>query len=115
VKRDLSVSEEARFRFSGGGLSIEAEVTRAAFEGWIAPDIERIDDALGRAMASAGVSDGEVDRVFLTGGSSLIPRIRSLFASRFGPERIASGNELTSIAHGLALIGEEEDLSAWAA
>ncbi|HEY0026730.1 MAG TPA: Hsp70 family protein [Allosphingosinicella sp.] len=115
VKRDLSVSGEARFRFSGGGLSIEAEVTRAAFEGWIAPDIERIEDALGWAMASAGVSVGEVDRVFLTGGSSLIPRIRSLFASRFGAERIASGNELTSIAHGLALIGEEEDLSAWAA
>jgi hypothetical chaperone protein len=115
AKRDLSGSDTARFRFSGGGLSIEAEVTRAAFEGWIAPDIERIEDALGRAMASAGVSIEEVDRVFLTGGSSLIPRIRSLFATRFGPERIASGNELTSIAHGLALIGEEEDLSAWAA
>jgi len=115
VKRDLSASEAARFRFSGGGLSIEAEVTRAAFEGWIAPDIERIEDALGRALASAGVSISEVDRVFLTGGSSLIPRIRRLFAERFGAERIASGNELTSIAHGLALIGEEEDLSAWAA
>jgi hypothetical chaperone protein len=115
VKRDLSAVEAARFRFSGGGLSIEAEVARAAFESWIAPDIERIEQAVERALSSAGVRPEEVDRVFLTGGSSLIPRIRRLFVERFGAERIASGNELTSIAHGLALIGEEEDVSAWAA
>jgi hypothetical chaperone protein len=115
VKRDLSLAEAARFRFIGAGLSIEAEVTRDALEGWIAADIARIEEAVERALAAAGVRAGEVDRVFLTGGSSLIPRIRRLFTERFGEARIASGNELTSIAHGLALIGEEEDLSAWAA
>ena len=30
-------------------------------------------------------------------------------------ERIATGGELTSIAHGLALIGEEDDPTRWAA
>jgi hypothetical chaperone protein len=115
VKRELSSAETARFRFSGAGLSIEAEVTREAFEGWIAPDIGQIEEAIQRALSSAGVRAEEVDRVFLTGGSSLIPRIRRLFEERFGRVRIGSGNELTSIAHGLALIGEEEDLSAWAA
>ncbi|HEY0148490.1 MAG TPA: Hsp70 family protein [Allosphingosinicella sp.] len=115
AKRDLSASERACFRFSGGGLTIEAEVTREAFESWIAPDLERIAEAVDRALASAGISANEVDRVFLTGGSSLIPRIRHLFAEHFGEARIASGNELTSIAHGLALIGAEENPSAWAA
>ena len=115
VKRALSAVEAARFRFSGGGLAIEAEVTRDAFEGWIAPDIARIEEAVERALASAGVAAEAVDRVFLTGGSSLIPRIRRLFAARFGAERLAGGNELTSIAHGLALIGGEEDVAAWAA
>jgi hypothetical chaperone protein len=115
VKRDLSTAETARFRFSGGGLSLETEVTRDAFESWIAPDLAGIEEAVDRALATAGVRSGEVDRVFLTGGSSLIPRIRRLFTERFGAERISSGNELTSIAHGLALIGEEEDLTAWAA
>jgi hypothetical chaperone protein len=115
AKRDLSSAMAARFRFSGGGLTIEAEVTREQFDAWIAPDIERIDASVSQALSSAGVRAEEVDRVFLTGGSSLIPRIRRLFADRFGAERIASGNELTSIAHGLALIGEEDDLAAWAA
>ena len=115
VKRDLSTAETARFAFAGAGLSIEAEVTRADYEAWIAPDIARIEAAVDRALAAAGVEAGAIDRVFLTGGSSLTPRIRRIFAERFGEDRTASGNELTSIAHGLALIGEQEDVAAWAA
>ena len=115
LKRALSAAETARFHFTGAGLSIEAEVERAQFEAWIAPDIVRIEAAVDRALAVAGVGAGAIDRVFLTGGTSLTPRIRRLFVDRFGEERIASGGELTSIAHGLALIGQQEDLAAWAA
>jgi hypothetical chaperone protein len=45
--------------------------------------------------------------VFLTGGSSLVPAVRALFADRFGEERIRSGDELTSVASGLALRARE--------
>ena len=114
VKRDLSAAESASFRFAGGGLSIEAEVTRAQFEAWIAPDVARIEAAVDAALAAAAVPPTAIDRVFLTGGTSLTPRIRRLFTERFGEEKIASGGELTSIAHGLALIGEQEDVAAWA-
>jgi len=114
LKRALSAAETARFHFTGAGLSIEADVERAQFEAWIAPDIVRIEAAVDRALAVAGTEPGAIDRVFLTGGTSLTPRIRRLFVDRFGEERIASGGELTSIAHGLALIGQQEDLAAWA-
>ncbi len=115
AKRALSSEEETRFAFSGAGLSIEAPLTRADFERWIAPDIFGIEGAVDRALERSGVDATGIDRVFLTGGSSLIPRIRRIFEARFGSERIAAGNELTSIAHGLALIGEQDDLSEWAA
>jgi hypothetical chaperone protein len=88
-------------------------VAREQFEAWISADVERIQVTLDRALSSAGLGTENIDRVFMTGGSSLIPRIRRLFEDRFGPERIASGNELTSIAHGLALIGEQEDVASW--
>ena len=114
VKRDLSDAPVARFAFAGAGLSIDEEVTRAAFEGWIAPDVARIEAALDRALSVAGVAPAAIDRVFLTGGTSLTPRLRRLFAERFGEERLAAGNELTSIAHGLALIGAQDDVAAWA-
>jgi len=41
--------------------------------------------------------------------------VRRVFELRFGPDRIASGNEMTSIAHGLALLGEASDLCDWIA
>lgn len=115
AKRALSSAEETHFAFSGAGLSIEAPLTRADFERWIAPDIVRIEAAVDRALERSGVLAGDIDRVFLTGGSSLIPCIRRMFEKRFGSDRIAGGNELTSIAHGLALIGEQDDLTEWAA
>jgi hypothetical chaperone protein len=44
-----------------------------------------------------------VDRVFLTGGSSLVPAVRRIFEDRFGAERVQTGDEFTSVARGLAL------------
>lgn len=115
LKRALSAQESALFRFSGGGLEIETQVSRADFEGWIAPDIAQIETTVDKALARAGVTTDAIDRVFLTGGSSLIPAIRGIFDARFGADRIATGGELTSIAHGLALIGQEANLAEWAA
>jgi hypothetical chaperone protein len=113
LKRALSSEEQAAFQFSGGGLAIEAEVSRAEFEGWIAEDVGRIAATVDQALAAANVGEGEIDRVFLTGGSSLIPAIRRIFLERFGADRIATGGELTSIAHGLALVGQEDDVAVW--
>lgn len=115
VKRSLSSEDSATFRFAGGGLDIEAEVTRAAFESWIADDLARIEATVDAALASSGVASADIDRVFLTGGSSLIPAVHSIFARRFGADRVAVGGELTSIAHGLALIGQRDDVADWSA
>lgn len=115
VKRALSTTDAARFEFAGGGIAIGAEVTREQFERWIADDLARIMETVGNALDDAGLAASAIDRVFLTGGTSLIPAIRAAFAAKFGADRLASGNELTSVAHGLALIGEQDDLAAWAA
>lgn len=114
AKRALSVQEEAEFRFNGGGVDISVAVRRTDFEAWIADDLARVETAMDMALAKAGIEAGVIDRIFLTGGSSLIPAIRAIFDRRFGAERIASGGELTSIAHGLALIGAEDDPAVWA-
>jgi hypothetical chaperone protein len=113
LKRALSQEDQAHFHFAGAGLEIEADVTRAEFDLWIADDLARIDQTVDRALVDAGTGAEAIDRVFLTGGTSLTPAIRALFARRFGEEKLASGGELTSIAHGLALIGQEDDLAAW--
>lgn len=113
TKRALSTSEEAQFSFSGGGVEINAVVTRRDFEQWIAEDLKRIEAAMDAALLKAKVEPSAIDRVFLTGGSSLIPAIRALFERRFSVDQIATGGELTSIAHGLALIGSDANPAEW--
>ncbi len=115
LKRALSAADHAELNFAGGGVEISARVTREDFEGWIADDLALIEAAMDVALARADITADQVDRVFLTGGSSLIPVIRAMFDKRFGADRIATGGELTSIAHGLALIGDEPSLAEWTA
>lgn len=115
VKRALSQGDSATFAFEGGGIAIRAEVTRDQFEEWIADDLARIMATVESVLEAAGLTAGAIDRVFLTGGTSLTPAIRRAFADRFGQDRLASGNELTSVAHGLALIGQQDDVAAWTA
>lgn len=114
LKRTLSSETHAGFAFHEEGLSIEGEVYRDDFERWIEPDMRRIADTLNVALARAGIAPDMIDHVFLTGGSSLIPAVRKLFEQRFGESRIARGNELTSVAHGLALMAADPDLTDWA-
>ena len=89
-------------------MDLRIPVTRAEFEKWIAEDLLNIERCIDELLETSGVRPREVDRVFLTGGSSFVPAVRRIFAARFGEERISSGNEFTSVAQGLALRAAEK-------
>jgi hypothetical chaperone protein len=114
LKESLSIQPEAVFRFEAGEVLIEKSVRRADFDGWVAPELRAIAASADEALAKASLAPGDVDKVFLTGGSSFVPAVRGLFADRFGEAKLESGGELVSIATGLALIGAEQDTAQWA-
>ncbi len=103
LKFGLSRAESAEFHFRDGSMDLQIPVTRAEFEGWIAEELGSIERSTDSLLETSGVSPGDIDRVFLTGGSSFVPAVRQIFIKRFGEQRIRSGNEFTSVAHGLAL------------
>jgi hypothetical chaperone protein len=74
-----------------GDIDIEREISRADFERWIAHDIERIEETVDDLLDAEGVRVDDIDSVFLTGGSSFIPAVRRIFETRFGPDRLADG------------------------
>ncbi|MGZ3365145.1 MAG: Hsp70 family protein [Caulobacteraceae bacterium] len=113
LKEALSSEDEAVFSFRAGDIVIEGPVKRSPFERWIAPELAAIAGAVDEALNKAALGPGQVDRVFLTGGSSFVPAVRRLFAERFGEARLESGAELVSIASGLALIAADADADAW--
>jgi hypothetical chaperone protein len=103
VKFELSHADAAEFRFADGSMNLRISVTREEFEGWIAGELAAIEGSIDGLFAASGVDAREVDRVFLTGGSSFVPAVRRIFTRRFGEDRVRSGNEFTSVARGLAL------------
>ena len=105
LKVALSRNETAVLRFQHADFAIAETVARADFEHWIAPDLARIGATVDAALAKAGLTQDAIDRVFLTGGTSLVPAVRRLFTARFGTDRVTGGGEFVSVAEGLALIG----------
>jgi len=88
-------------------VKLAEPAARADFERWIGPELSAISTCVDGLLAKCGVARGDVDRVFLTGGSSLVPAVRALFEARFGEARIRGGDELVSVASGLALRARE--------
>jgi len=114
AKVALSKRDAVEFEFADGGIEIRETITRADFESWIAEDLARLEGTVDQVMATSGVTPGEVDRVFLTGGTSFVPAVQHLFAERFGREKLKAADQFESIAYGLALIGQTDDPDRWA-
>jgi hypothetical chaperone protein len=106
AKVALSSSEHSRVVFRDGPLQLDEPLHRADFESWIAPELSAIEQAVEKLLTRTQVRPEQVDSVFVTGGSSLVPAVRRIFANRFGEDRLRSGGELTSVASGLALCGQ---------
>ncbi len=103
LKIALSSREVASFRFDDDPVEIETVVQREDFERWIEPSVSAITTGLDETLARAGVTPNAVDRVFMTGGTAFVPCVRRQFEQRFGAEKLSGGDELMSIASGLAV------------
>ncbi|HEY4058953.1 MAG TPA: Hsp70 family protein [Kofleriaceae bacterium] len=100
AKVRLSDSPEDRVTLEQ--IELDLPVLRTGFESWIAEDLEVIGKVLDEVLAKAGVTGAQIDKVFATGGSSLVPAVRNALSARFGAEKLVGGEELTSVAWGLA-------------
>jgi len=102
AKVALSQGERTTFLFDHDPVRVERTITRAEFEDWINPELEAIETCVDRLLSQTGTAAHTVDRVFMTGGSSLVPAVRAIFDRRFGAERVSAGGEFVSVASGLA-------------
>jgi hypothetical chaperone protein len=113
VKAALSTQPEARFQFNLSGVHIDKTISRVEFENWISQDLDRIGACVDTALKQANLTPDGIDQVFLTGGTSYVPAVRHLFEQRFPISRINSGEQLLSIAKGLALVSVGDDIDRW--
>jgi hypothetical chaperone protein len=103
TKVELSSGEKSEFEFEDPCVSIKQTVRRSDFEAWISGELLKISGAVDKLLIDGKTEPAQVDRVFLTGGTSLVPSVRRIFVERFGADRVQAGDEFTSVARGLAL------------
>ncbi|WP_171257822.1 Hsp70 family protein, partial [Acinetobacter baumannii] len=72
----LSAKDEVDFRFKAGGVEIGSTITRKKFDSWIADDIARLGATVDKVLGEARIPAREVEKVFLTGGTSFVPAVR---------------------------------------
>lgn len=101
AKCELSEQEETTIKFSERDLIISERIDKNEFEAINENNFKQITDCVDDVIAKSGLKPAQIDTVFLTGGTSRIPCIQQLFASRFGYEKLGNRNAFTSVVHGL--------------
>jgi hypothetical chaperone protein len=103
TKVGLTAEELASFLFTQSTVRLEDSLERWRFESWIQDDIQNIAACIRSLLDQCGVKPADIDSIFLTGGSSFVPVVRRFFSRTFGASKLRSGEELTTVAKGLAL------------
>jgi hypothetical chaperone protein len=108
TKVGLTAEEVASFLFTQSTVRLEDTLERWQFESWIQGDIQNIAACVRSLLDQCAVKPSDIDSIFLTGGSSFVPVVRRYFARTFGADKLRSGEELTTVAKGLALRAVED-------
>ncbi len=102
-KKKLSSSDISLIEFEQLNISIRETMALVEFNGMIEEHINHFNEYLTSFISNAGMNERDIDTVFITGGSSLVPAIQETFRRRFGVKKIRGGETFTSVASGLAL------------
>ncbi|MEO5936608.1 MAG: Fe-S protein assembly chaperone HscA [Terriglobales bacterium] len=86
-----------------GGQKYQRQVTREQFEQLIAPVIQRTVIPCKQALKDAGLKPEQIDEVVLVGGSTRIPRVRTLVKDLFKREPHSELNPDEVVALGAAV------------
>lgn len=101
AKMVLSAEDHAAVALAFIEAGLAAAATRPAFDRAIANGMQRLGRAAHECIAAAGLRPAAVDTVFLTGGSSRVPAVRTAVSRAAPAARIAGGSDLLSVALGL--------------
>ncbi|MFB9740766.1 Hsp70 family protein [Pseudonocardia sulfidoxydans] len=103
AKEALSSDTEASVPVLLPGSQGSVRLHRSEFEQMIGPQIDETVAALGRAIASAGLTPEETSAVLLVGGSSRIPLVAQTVSEEFGRPVAVDADPKNAIAKGAAI------------
>ena len=105
TKIALTNADTAGFSYHKLGIEIEERIPLPDYEQIIAKDVARIADYLDNFMLRNNIDPQHIDSLFLTGGTSMVGSIQTLFKTSFPHIKLNSGDNFKSVAKGLAYSG----------
>ncbi len=90
---------------SGGPRHLDMNITRAKFEALIGGLIDRTVEPCRKALADAGLRQGDINEVILVGGSTRIPAVQKRVEEVFGRSPNKGVNPDEAVALGAAIQG----------
>jgi molecular chaperone DnaK len=106
IEAKISVSSEPSAKLDvelPGGKRYRREISREMFEQMIQPIIDRTVGPCKQALKDAGLKPEQIDEVVLVGGSTRIPKVRSLVQNLFGRVPHTDLNPDEVVAQGAAV------------
>lgn len=103
AKIDLTAAATALPAMGNLGDWAKFRFTRKDFDKAIADSVERVVATVQRVLDDAGVKAGDINTIFLTGGSSMVPALRAGILALFPDARTAESDLLGSVGVGLSL------------
>ena len=121
AKKELSSAQTTNVNLpfitvnENGPLHLNMDITRAKFEQLTAGLVERTVEPMKKAMADAGVTNADIAKVILVGGSTRIPAVQEVVKKVTGKEPFKGINPDECVAIGAAiqagvLTGEVNDV-----
>ena len=107
AKMDLSSNQTTTMDMSLFSDPFLLDLSRESFNKTIYNNIQEIDQALHETIKLANISFEQIDKVFLTGGSTLVPEVKALYEKYFSKDKIVHTDVFTSVGYGLTLFSQK--------
>ncbi|MEM6265382.1 MAG: Hsp70 family protein [Bacteroidota bacterium] len=107
AKKELTDKESAEIAFDvvdqdDRRVSVVREIKRSEFDDLIRPTIEHTVEMIHQMLAGTGVSEQDLQRVLMVGGSTYIPLVKSIIEKELGVPVDTSIDPTTAVAVGAA-------------
>jgi hypothetical chaperone protein len=103
AKIALTADRAAEVTFASTGVDIRAGVSRDDLALALRDAVQRIVGTIDHALGLAGLGQGDIQTLILTGGSTQIPAIMTALRTLFADARVVSTDAFGSVGLGLAL------------
>ncbi|MEZ4308064.1 MAG: Hsp70 family protein [Polyangiaceae bacterium] len=110
--RETTISVVGAFEIEGQSIDVDVALDRATLDGLVAPLVDRSIDVCRRLLAAHGLGEGQIERIVLVGGPTVMPGLRERVKAALGAPFGEGLDPMTLVAQGAALYAATAGLDA---